>query len=153
VAYPAPSQVPVSPQPLTTASLPGETLLRRAACICLDRSSLPPAFRAGLALPAGYIPLVQRRALLCASSQAVGRLSAVGVCPGCSLPTVVSGVSFLDVQSAWAGAAADRPPLLVDESTLALFSGLWGAPASGAVEALPAPIYSTAPGSEAVPGR
>ncbi len=53
-------------------------------------------------------------------------------------PSVASGVSAQEVRSAWAGTAGDKPPLLLDESTLAVFSVLWGAPAPGAVEVLPA---------------
>jgi poly-gamma-glutamate synthesis protein (capsule biosynthesis protein) len=53
-------------------------------------------------------------------------------------PTVVSGVALQELQSAWMGAAAGKPPLLLDQSSLAGFSALWGAPAAGAVEVLPA---------------
>ena len=51
VAYPAPSQVPVSPQPLTTASLPGETPVLQSSLVSVwIDPALPPAFRAGLAV-------------------------------------------------------------------------------------------------------
>lgn len=51
-------------------------------------------------------------------------------------PTTTDGVTFADLQSAWRGAGqgpfAGRP-LWLDESTLAAFSALWGAPAAGSV--------------------
>src|SRR3990172_8316626 len=57
LAYPGPSQAPPSPQPLPTASLPGETPVPQGSLVSVwIDPALPPAFRAGLALPAGYIP-------------------------------------------------------------------------------------------------
>jgi poly-gamma-glutamate synthesis protein (capsule biosynthesis protein) len=101
--------------------------------------ALPAALRTALVLPAGYIPTgtAQGAALrLEAGGQApVSRWVYALVAP---FPTLSSGVSLQEVQSAWAGAADGKPPLLLDESTLALFSALWGAPAPGAVEVLPA---------------
>ena len=51
-------------------------------------------------------------------------------------PTLTDGVSMADIQSTWAGtpsgAFAGRY-LWIDKPTLAAFSALWGAPASGAV--------------------
>ncbi len=50
--------------------------------------------------------------------------------------TIVDGVSFADLQACWSGAGqgpfAGRP-LWMDESTLAAFTALWGAPGSGSV--------------------
>ncbi len=60
--------------------------------------------------------------------------------------TIPDGVSFSDLQAAWQGEPAENPddfpfatrPMLLDESTLGVFSSLWGEPASGAVQVLPA---------------
>jgi hypothetical protein len=139
-AYPAPSPVSSTPQPLPTVSLPGESPAPQGnlAPVWID-PALPPAFRTALALPAGYIPSgsAQGAALRLEVGEAapVSRWVYALVAP---FPTVANGVSAQDVKSAWAGAAADKPPLLLDESTLALFSVMWGAPAPGAVEVLPA---------------
>ena len=101
--------------------------------------ALPPAFRAAIALPAGYIPggAAQGATLRLEVGEAapVSRWVYALVAP---FPSVVGGVSAQEVRSAWTGAAGDKPPLLLDESTLAVFSVLWGTPAPGAVEALPA---------------
>ena len=51
-------------------------------------------------------------------------------------PTVTDGVTLADIQNALAGAPT-RPfagrPLWMDETTLAAFSAIWGAPAAGSV--------------------
>jgi hypothetical protein len=60
-------------------------------------------------------------------------------------PTVTDGVTLDELHAAWQGALSlpdlcvqcedfSRSPLWVSESTLKVFSALWGAPASGAVE-------------------
>lgn len=56
-------------------------------------------------------------------------------------PTVTDEVSLADVQNAWAGAGDNElgsgpfagSPLWMDETTLAAFTVVWGAPASGSV--------------------
>ena len=56
-------------------------------------------------------------------------------------PTVVDGISTTELRQAWGGVGAGvftGRPLLMDESTLAAFSVLWGTPASGAVRTMPA---------------
>jgi poly-gamma-glutamate synthesis protein (capsule biosynthesis protein) len=56
-------------------------------------------------------------------------------------PTVVDDVSSYELRSAWNGESGPNfkgRPLLLDESTLAAFTTLWGAPATGAVKVLPA---------------
>lgn len=51
-------------------------------------------------------------------------------------PTIADGVTFADLRACWSGAGqgpfAGRP-LWMDESTLAAFTALWGAPGSGSV--------------------
>lgn len=51
-------------------------------------------------------------------------------------PTVTDGVSLADIQNTWAGAPTGPfagSPLWMDETTLAAFSVVWGAPADGSV--------------------
>jgi hypothetical protein len=51
-------------------------------------------------------------------------------------PTTTDGVSLTDIQNAWAGVQAGPfagRPLWMDAPTLAAFSALWGAPATGSV--------------------
>ncbi len=139
-ADPAPTQFPTTQAVLPPAPLPGVTPVSQGSLVSVwIDPALPPGFNAGLALPAGYIPAgsAQGAALRLEPGNAapVSRWVYALVAP---FPTLVNGVSLQDVQSAWAGTATDKPPLLVDESTLALFSVVWGAPAPGAVEVLPA---------------
>jgi poly-gamma-glutamate synthesis protein (capsule biosynthesis protein) len=63
-------------------------------------------------------------------------------------PTLVDDVSLTDLQAAWSGAEqgpfAGRP-LWMDESTLAAFTALWGAPGAGSVRvAEPAQLLDSA---------
>ena len=56
-------------------------------------------------------------------------------------PTIPDGVELSDLRAAWKGDSSGPfggEPLLMDESTQAVFSGWWGEPASGATEVLPA---------------
>jgi hypothetical protein len=57
-------------------------------------------------------------------------------------PTVTDGVTFDELHLAWSEGTAptsfEGRPLLMDESTLAAFTALWDAPASGAVRVVPA---------------
>ncbi len=56
-------------------------------------------------------------------------------------PTTVDGVALTDIMNAWRGAGTgpftDRS-IWMEESTLAAFTALWGAPASGSVRVAPA---------------
>jgi poly-gamma-glutamate synthesis protein (capsule biosynthesis protein) len=56
-------------------------------------------------------------------------------------PTVIDGLTFEQLRAAWSGnGTAPAPfnghPLLMDESTLAAFTALWGAPSSGSVRSV-----------------
>ncbi|MFT3893712.1 MAG: CapA family protein [Anaerolineales bacterium] len=57
-------------------------------------------------------------------------------------PTVTDGISAEELKNAWlhddAPGAFHGLPLLMDESTLAAFTSLWGAPAANAVRIIPA---------------
>jgi len=55
-------------------------------------------------------------------------------------PTIEQGVAAGELRSAWSGTPAGPfagRPLLMDESTLAVFTALWGPPAGEAVKTLP----------------
>jgi len=56
-------------------------------------------------------------------------------------PTVVDGVTYEQLRSNWNGESLDSPfegiPLLMSESTLEVFSALWGVPAQGSVRIVP----------------
>ncbi len=146
-ALPTPTFTPFqpllpSPTP-TTAPLPTATLtLTPPAGLTLwIDPRLPPALRAGLALPV-EITLVER------PEQAVLRLEFGGENPlshwvyalVAPFPTLEQGVSLDDLRNSWRGkpsGAFSERPLLVDEGGLAALSALWGAPAEGAVKVLP----------------
>ena len=53
-------------------------------------------------------------------------------------PTVADGVTLEELRGAWSEGTAPAPfngiPLLMDESTLAAFTALWGEPASGSIQ-------------------
>ncbi len=56
-------------------------------------------------------------------------------------PTIPDGVSLQELKSSWSGTPAGPfgdLPLLMEASTLQVFSELWGPPAEGAVKVLPA---------------
>jgi poly-gamma-glutamate synthesis protein (capsule biosynthesis protein) len=56
-------------------------------------------------------------------------------------PTVADGVAGYNIQQAWSGQASGPfggRPLLMDQNTLDVFSALWGVPAPGAVQIVPA---------------
>ena len=55
-------------------------------------------------------------------------------------PTIPEGVRLQELQDAWKGSNTGTfagSPLLMDESTLGVWTALWGEPAEGAVEVLP----------------
>jgi hypothetical protein len=56
-------------------------------------------------------------------------------------PTVIDGVTFNELRAGWNGTPVGQfadTPLLMDDSTLGVFTALWGEPAAGAVRTLPA---------------
>lgn len=145
----APTRTPF--QPLSNTPLPGTptpstlaaTLPAPAAGIGLwIDNSLPPAVQAALRLPAVF-------SLTSETSQAALRLEVGGGQPlsrwvyslVAPFPTLAIGVSAQDLLACWqgkpSGPFAGRPLLLV-EGTLQVFTRLWGEPAAGAVQVLPA---------------
>jgi poly-gamma-glutamate synthesis protein (capsule biosynthesis protein) len=101
---------------------------------------LPEALRLALKMPVDVYPVALEE-------QAVLRLEVSGERPVshwiyalvAPFPTIDDGASSEELRRAWGGNRGESPawPLLVDESTLAVFSALWGAPADGAVQVVP----------------
>ncbi|HEX9029424.1 MAG TPA: CapA family protein, partial [Anaerolineales bacterium] len=132
---------PGTPQP--AAALPAETAVPTPAAVSLwVDPRLPAVLRQGLVLPAGIVAADH-------PEQASMRLEPGGANPVshwiyalvAPFPEKTDSVTVDTLQSAWKG-QSDGPfagrPLLVDDSTLAIFAGLWGPPGAGAVHTLPA---------------
>jgi poly-gamma-glutamate synthesis protein (capsule biosynthesis protein) len=99
--------------------------------------ALPEALRQSLQLPAGVIPVPQVEGaslrLAAGTGRPVSQWVYALVAP---FPTIEDGVSSSELRGTWSGEQSGKP-LLMDSSTLAVFTALWGTPAAGAVEALP----------------
>jgi poly-gamma-glutamate synthesis protein (capsule biosynthesis protein) len=103
---------------------------------------LPQDLRASLQLPQGFFSASDPQAAALRLLPGGGRQFSQWVYAlAAPFPTVQDGVSSEQLRRSWsgdpAGAFAGRP-LLVDESTLGVFTILWGPPAPGAVASLPA---------------
>ena len=123
-----PTTPPPSPTPLPTATPTAPT----GIALWLD-PALPGALRSAVKLPAELFPVtLKEQAILrleVSEDRPISHWVYALVAP---FPTIDDGVSSEELRSAWAGNPAW--PLLVDESTLGIFSALWGAPADGAVQ-------------------
>ncbi len=104
-------------------------------------SYLPAALLDSLTLPQGWALAQAAEAasvrLEVGAQQPLSRWVYALVAP---FPTLVDGVSFQDVRDGWSGKASsafDGVPLLMDESTYAVFSALWGKPFAHSVVTLP----------------
>ncbi len=140
---------PLSTVPAATASAPGIVDARihlpfvsqTALTLWID-PALPAALRRALALPPEIgTTRVSGQATLrleVGESLPLSRWVYALVTP---FPSLVDGVLSGDLRNAWVGQGggpfAGRP-LLVDDSTYAVFSALWGKPAQGTVQVLPA---------------
>jgi Bacterial capsule synthesis protein PGA_cap len=146
---PAPTRTPF--QPFTNTPLP-ETSTPSASAASLPAppggiglwldASLPSGVKAALRLPAVF-SLVEDASqaplrLEVGSEQPLSRWVYSLVTP---FPTLANGVSTQDLLNCWQGKPSGSfagQPLLLDEGTLQVFSRLWGEPATGAVQVLPA---------------
>jgi hypothetical protein len=104
--------------------------------------ALPAALRSALLLPPdiGYAQLAGQASLRLEVGDGlpVTRWVYALAAP---FPTMTEGASSSDLRQAWGGQHIGPfagSPILVDESTYAVFSTLWGAPPEGAVQVLPA---------------
>ncbi len=104
--------------------------------------ALPPGLRQVVTLPAdiGYAQLAEQASLRLVVG--AGRPISYWVYAlSAPFPSLIDGVSSEALRAAWHGraeAALAGKPIFMDENTLAVFSALWGAPASGAVRVEPA---------------
>lgn len=157
-----PTPTPFQPLPPTSAAIPGESqtssseaLERPAGQVGFPPSAdflwvdarLPITLRNALALPPGMEVLEELPGpalntaslrLTLGGAHPVSRWVYALVAP---FPTKAEGVSLQDIQQSWNGAAAgpfSGRPLLLDESTVEIFASLWGHPANGAVQIVPA---------------
>jgi poly-gamma-glutamate synthesis protein (capsule biosynthesis protein) len=103
--------------------------------------NLPGAFREGLTLPPGFsqagTPELAQMQVRVGETNQVSQWIYALVAP---FPTIPSSVSSQILRRSWQG-DNDGPfagqPILLDESTLGVFSAWWGPPAPGATRVLP----------------
>jgi len=130
---PVPPSPTIPPPTATPTSPPGIP-------IWVD-PELPEALRSAIRLPVEIIPAAGR-------DGAALRLQAGGERPvsqwvyalAAPFPTLEDGVSSEALRNTWGGSPSGPfggRPILLDESTLAVFTALWGPPAEGAVRVLP----------------
>ncbi len=148
VPHPTITYTPFQPLPYTaippTATVPPPTptpTLPPGITLWLD-PGLPEALRQGLQLPPDYYTLAEPgNALLhlqVGGDQPVTQWVYALAAP---FPTIDDEVSSEQLRRSWSGEPTGPfggTPILLDESTLAVFTALWGAPAQGAVQVLPA---------------
>jgi poly-gamma-glutamate synthesis protein (capsule biosynthesis protein) len=134
---PSPVFVTLTPTP-TTAPTPNPAVLRIGDAVPLPLREQLKA----LLLPRGTtlaIDISVSSGSQTASNQMQSQWVYVLAAP---FPTVRDGVTSAELRAAWSGIPSpelfNRRPILVDDSTLAAFTTLWGAPASGSVRSVPA---------------
>jgi hypothetical protein len=130
-----PSQEPATP--VLESTLPEETV--RSVWLS---PALPSSFLSSFVLPEGWAAAAD-------PAEAAVRLEPGDDFPISSwtyalvapFPTVADGVTGAELRGRWAGLGAGAfagRPLLMDQNTRDVFSGLWGNPAPGAAETVPA---------------
>jgi len=99
--------------------------------------SLPEALRQAVSLPPEFSPAQQRDgAALVLQVGEQPLLSRWVYTLAAPFPTLAQGVSSVDLRNAWNNGPFGAP-LLVDDSTYAVFTAKWGPAAQGAVRVLP----------------
>jgi poly-gamma-glutamate synthesis protein (capsule biosynthesis protein) len=105
---------------------------------------LPESIRSALSLPAGYILAIEPAdADISLEAAGQNRSSAIQwiYTLAAPFPTITDGISTQELLNTWKGIPASPvmdEPFLIDESTLAVLSKVWGSPAKDAVQVLPA---------------
>ena len=124
----------ISSAAIVTPSLPP---VEAGIAVWVD-PTLPEELRKSVQLPTGFSPVEQRdQASLyieVGEEPLLGRWVYALVAP---FPTVTQGMSSVALRHAWNNQPLERP-LLVDESTYAVFTAKWGPAAEGSVRVLPA---------------
>ncbi len=138
-AEPSATLVPV--QSTATSALPPTPLAGQVALWIDPR--LPAALQKNLALPPEVVLVDQpEKAALRLEPGDQQPVSRWVYALAAAFDTELQGVTSDDLKNTWSGkpgASLAGQPLLVDESTQAVFTALWGAPAAGAVKVLSAP--------------
>ena len=136
-----PSATLVSVQPTATLTLPPTPLAGQVALWVDPR--LPAALQVNLALPPEVVLVDQpEKAALRLEPGSQQPVSRWVYALAAAFATELQGVTSDDLKNAWRGKPGGSlagQPLLVDESTQAIFTALWGAPAAGAVNVLSPP--------------
>jgi hypothetical protein len=133
---------PIAPLTPPTNLVPAQQSSQSPAMVSVwIDPDLPAEFRAGLTLSVEIIlaaaPETASFVISIGEGQIISSWIYALVAP---FPTIPDGVSFAELRSAWSGdpgGSFEGLPLLLDESTLGVFSYLWGEPAHGAVLTLP----------------
>jgi poly-gamma-glutamate synthesis protein (capsule biosynthesis protein) len=138
-AEPSATLAPV--QSTATVALPSTPLAGQVALWVDPR--LPAALQKNLVLPSEVVLVDQpEKAALRLEPGSQQPVSRWVYALAAAFATELQGVTSDDLKNAWRGKPGGSlagQPLLVDESTQAVFTALWGAPASGAVKLLPPP--------------
>lgn len=141
----SPTRTPFMPLPITPTPAPPTPTFTpeppQGVFLWVD-PLLPPALLQSLALPVDIFPAGQpdqaALRLEVGEQHPVSRWVYALVSP---FPDLPQGVSLEELRRTWRGERAGPfggQALLLDESTLAVFNALWGAPAEGSVRTLPA---------------
>ncbi len=139
IATPMPTASPV-PQPTLTLAQPTATLAPRLATVWLA-PTLPDALAKSFHLPMGMELAASRETADVRVEPGIGYLlSSWTYALVAPFPTLTDEVSLDELRQLWlqgSPVGEEGRTLLVDDSTLAVFSALWGGP-SAAVHTLPA---------------
>ena len=133
-----PSAVPTTPPPPTATAIPTAP----AGLTLWVDPGLPEALRSAIQAPPEIIPVdLKEQAFIrieVGSERTTSQWIYALVSP---FPTLEQGVSSAELRGAWQGNPAGPfagKPILLDESTLAVFTALWGKPADGAAQVIAA---------------
>jgi hypothetical protein len=135
------SPTPLPPTPLPATSTPTQAPTSIPQQSLYLASYLPTAFREQIGFPENVTPTESNLAdyfLEIWDAPALSRWIYALVAP---FPTVQDGVTAEDLRKAWAGETGKSSiglPLLMDQSTQAIFSTWWGQPTEGVVQVMPA---------------
>ena len=139
---PTASSTPFLPTAYPATATPGIPPTSTPAPSVWISTALPDSFRAAFAPPPGWTlaarPEDASVQIRIGADHPVAAWIFALVAP---FPTVADGVSLADVQQAWSGVSSGAfsgRPLLMDQNTADVFSALWGIPAPGATQILPA---------------
>ena len=127
--------------PVPTTAAPAAPVAQAGITLWVE-PGLPQDLRSSLRLPDGFGAAGDPQAAALRLRPGGGKpLSQWVYALAAPFPTLQDGVSAEQIRRSWSGDPAGPfagRPLFVDESTLAVFTALWGPPAPGVVNSLPA---------------